>query len=115
MFDVPHRHAVMTIPDRLRPVLKEDRNLWKVVMESAIKALNDILSYALRKEVLAGAIIVLHPFARDLCFNVPRCPKCGSRMEFVEFFKKDPPVIPEKREFCTKLDDWNYLISAKLI
>ena len=29
----------------------------------------------------------------------PRCPKCGSRREFVEFFKKDPPIIPEKREF----------------
>ncbi|MHC1624301.1 MAG: hypothetical protein ACXQTR_06925 [Candidatus Methanospirareceae archaeon] len=32
MFDVPHRHAVLTLPDRLRPVLKENRDLWKVVM-----------------------------------------------------------------------------------
>jgi len=39
-------------------------------MHSAIKALNDTVSYALRKEVLAGAIIVLHPFARDLGFNL---------------------------------------------
>jgi hypothetical protein len=47
---------------------------------------------------------------RKFCDNyVPRCPKCGSRMEFVEYFKKDPPVIPEKWEFGTKLDDWNYL------
>ncbi len=30
-------------------------------------------------------------------------------MEFVGYFKKDPPVIPEKWEFGTKLDDWNYL------
>ena len=37
---------------------------------SAIKALNDTLSYALRKEVLAGAIVVLHSFGRDLGFNV---------------------------------------------
>ena len=51
---------VMTFPDKLRPVLKEDRKLWKVVMDSAIKALNDTLSYAVKKEVLAGAIIVLH-------------------------------------------------------
>ena len=71
MFNVPHRHdAVMTLPNKLRPVLKEDRKLWKVVMDSAIKALNDTLSYAVRKEVLAGAIIVLHPFARDLGFNL---------------------------------------------
>jgi len=292
MFNVPHRHAVMTLPDKLRPVLKEDRRLWKVVMDSAIKALNDTLSHALGKKVLTGAIIVLHPFARDLGFNlhihlliteggfdrsgkfvhkkfipyralrrtwqyqvltnlkkalpktkenamlidrlfkdykngfyvfapkesritsrhrvsryvaryvrhpaiansricgydgeevtfwyidrdgskhyktmsvdnfihaiiqhvperqfkmiryygaycrkwksrysrylshssisqcvigkfcdnyVPRCPKCGSQMEFVEFFKKDPPVIPEKWEFGTKLDDWNYLCAS---
>lgn len=31
MFNVPHRHAVMTLPDKLRPVLKEDRKLWKSV------------------------------------------------------------------------------------
>jgi len=38
-------------------------------MNSAIKALNDTLSYALRKEVLAGAIVVSHPFGRDLGSN----------------------------------------------
>ena len=43
MFNVPHRHAVMTIPDRLRPLLKDDRKLWKVLMDSAIKALNHSL------------------------------------------------------------------------
>jgi hypothetical protein len=30
-------------------------------------------------------------------------------MEFVMFFKKDLPIMPAKREFGTKLDDWNYL------
>jgi hypothetical protein len=69
MFDVPHRHAVLTLPDRLRGVLKGNRDLWKVVMDSAIKALNDTLSYTLRKEVLAGAIVVLHPFGRNLGCN----------------------------------------------
>jgi hypothetical protein len=38
-------------------------------MDSAIRALNDTLSYALRKEVVAGAIVVLHPFGRQLGFN----------------------------------------------
>ena len=38
-------------------------------MDSAIKALNATLAHALRKKVLAGAISVLHPFARDLGFN----------------------------------------------
>jgi len=57
---------VMTLHDKLRPVLRGDRGLWKVVMDSVIKALNDSLSHSLRKRVLAGAIIVLHPFARDM-------------------------------------------------
>ena len=39
-------------------------------MDSAIKALNDTLSHALRKKVLAGAIVVLHPFGRHLGFNL---------------------------------------------
>jgi hypothetical protein len=47
MFNVPHRHAVMTLPGTLRPLLKDDRKLWKVIMDSAIKALNDTLSFAL--------------------------------------------------------------------
>lgn len=67
---MPHRHAVLTLPDRLRPMLKEDQGLWKVVMDSAIKVLNDTLSHALRKDVLVGAIVVLHPFDRHLGFNL---------------------------------------------
>lgn len=69
MFDVPHRHAVLTIPDALWQILREDRSLWKVLMDSAIQAINDTLSHSLRKEVLAGAIVVLHPFSRDLGLN----------------------------------------------
>jgi hypothetical protein len=68
-YNVPHRHAVMTIPNRLRPLLKDDRKLWKVLVDSAIKTLNDTLSYALREKILAGAIVVLHPFGRHLGFN----------------------------------------------
>lgn len=69
MPDVHHRHAVMVLPNRLRTVLNEYRNLRKIIMDSAIRALNDMLSHAPRKEVLAGAIVVLHPFDRDLGFN----------------------------------------------
>ncbi|MBK5191471.1 MAG: hypothetical protein JJE19_08265 [Methanosarcinales archaeon] len=46
---LPHRHAVLTLPDRLRPVLKGNRDLWKV-MDSAIKALNDTLSHTRTEE-----------------------------------------------------------------
>ncbi|MCW3135221.1 MAG: hypothetical protein N2V78_12955 [Methanophagales archaeon] len=39
--------------------------------------------------------VLSHPPGRD---------KSGGE----EIIKKDPPVIPEKWEFGTKLDDWNY-------
>jgi len=69
MFDVVHRHMVMSVPDRLWLVIKEHRELLKVLMDAAIKAVNDTLSYCLRKDVMAGVIVVLHPFSRDLSFK----------------------------------------------
>ncbi len=33
-------------------------------------------------------------------------------MEFVMFFKKDPPWPSENWYFGTKLDDWNYLCAS---
>jgi len=44
----------------------EDRDLFKILMDSAIETLNNVLSHSLHKEVRVGAIIVLHPFSRDL-------------------------------------------------
>jgi hypothetical protein len=41
-----------------------------------------------------------------------KCPNCGSRMVFVKFFKKDPPIVPEKSVFGTNLEDWNYLCAS---
>jgi hypothetical protein len=69
MFDVPHRHLVMSVPDRLWMVIGEHRELLKVLMDVAIQAVNDTLSYCLRKDVMAGVIVVLHPFSRDISFK----------------------------------------------
>jgi hypothetical protein len=69
MFDVPHRHMVMSVPDRLWLVIRNHRELLKVLMDAAITAVNDTLSYCLRKDVMAGVIVVLHPFSRDLSFK----------------------------------------------
>lgn len=69
MFDVPHRHAVLTIPDVLWPIIRENRKLWKVLMDAAIQAINETFSELLKREIQAGAIVVLHPFSRDLGFN----------------------------------------------
>jgi len=69
MFDVPHRHIVMSVPDRLWLVIREHRVLWKVLMDAAVKVVNDTLSYCLRRDVMAGVIVVLHPFSRDISFK----------------------------------------------
>ena len=66
MFNVPHRHIVMGIPDKLWSIIREHRYLEKVLMDAAISAINDTLSYVLRRKILAGVIVVLHPFGRDL-------------------------------------------------
>jgi uncharacterized protein (DUF983 family) len=69
MFNVPHRHIVLTLSDRLRPYLLEDRSLWKVIMDAAIAAINSMFTYCQGRKITAGAIVVFHPFARDLGFN----------------------------------------------
>jgi uncharacterized Zn finger protein (UPF0148 family) len=70
LFNVPHRHAVLTIPDVLWTIVRANRFLHKVLMDAAIKAINDTISYKHRNgRLLAGAIVVLHPFSKNLGFN----------------------------------------------
>jgi hypothetical protein len=49
--------------------MREHRELHKVYMDAAIQAINDTLSYCLRRDVIAGAIVVFHPFSNDLSFK----------------------------------------------
>jgi hypothetical protein len=69
LFDVTHRHIVMSVPEDLWPVIKSHRELLKVLMDAAIAAINDTLSYFLRRDIRAGVVVVLHPFSRDLSFK----------------------------------------------
>jgi len=70
MFNVPHRHAVLTIPDMLWYAVEQNRFLLKVLMDAAIAAINDTISFNHRNGcLLAGAIVVLHPFSKDMGFN----------------------------------------------
>jgi len=70
MFNVPHRHAVLTIPDALWQIVRGNRFLLKVLMDAAIQAINDTISYRHRNgNLTAGAIVVLHPFSKDMSFN----------------------------------------------
>jgi len=70
MFNVPHRHAVLTISDVLWPIVLQNRFLKKVLMDAAIEAINDTISYKNRNgRLLEGAIVVLHPFSKNMGFN----------------------------------------------
>ena len=66
MFNVAHRHIVLSVPDVLWPIMKEHRELHKVYMDAAIQAINDTLSHCKRQDIIAGVIVVFHPFSRDL-------------------------------------------------
>jgi len=68
-FKVKHRHGVLTIPSELRSIFKEERELLKVFMDSAIKAILDVMEWKLHKEVIPGVIAVLHTYGKDMKFN----------------------------------------------
>ena len=70
LFNVPHRHAVFTIPDALWPIVREHRFLQKVLMDAAITAINNTISFKNRNgKLTAGAVVVLHPFSKNMNFN----------------------------------------------
>lgn len=66
MFQVPHRHIVISIPDILWPFLKEDRSRWKDYMDCAIELCNDYFSQLVNGNIKVGVIVVLHPFGKDM-------------------------------------------------
>jgi hypothetical protein len=68
MFNVPHRHIVLSVPDKLWSFL-EDWDNRKCYMNTAIIALNDYFSKKLRRNVNVGIIVVLHPFGKDMKFQ----------------------------------------------
>jgi len=70
LFNVPHQHAVFTIPNTLYPIVRNNRLLLKVLMDAAIAAINDTISYKHRNgRLTAGAVVVLHPFSKKMSFN----------------------------------------------
>lgn len=68
-FDVPHKHVVMGLPPLLWAELYKDRVAWKIVMDTAIKALEWFYSETCGP-VKPGLIVVAHPFGRDLGFKL---------------------------------------------
>ncbi len=69
MFKVPHRHIVLTIPEILWNWLKKHREYWKNYMDCGILTLNEIFSQMIKKKIKVGAIVVLHPYGKDINFK----------------------------------------------
>jgi len=68
MFNVPHRHFVLSVPDALWCYLR-DWNWLKEYMDCAIKCFNEFFSHVLRQDIKVGVIVVLHPFGKDMAFK----------------------------------------------
>lgn len=68
MFKVPHRHFVFSVASQLWSILRSNRNLWKVYMDSAVQALEDYFSHLYGDNLRVGVICFLHPFGKDLKF-----------------------------------------------
>ena len=68
LIDVPHRHLVFTIAEELREVLFWHRSLVKAMMDCAAKAAWEVLQ-SQKSEAVAGILVVVHTFGRDLKFN----------------------------------------------
>lgn len=71
MFDVIHRHVVLTISDKLWPYFEKNSELLKLLMDTSGKTVKRILEEFSRsgKHLTPGVIMVLHPFGSDLKTN----------------------------------------------
>ncbi len=64
ILDVSHRHVVFTIPEQLRAKIYRNRELLKVLSDTAAKVVMENIG-----DTTAGVITVVHTFGRNLGFN----------------------------------------------
>ncbi|MHB1128196.1 MAG: IS91 family transposase [Bacillota bacterium] len=70
LMDVPHRHMVFTIPEKLRNVFLWDRKLLKVLSDSAAETIISYLWERSKKQrPTPGIVCTIHTFGRDLKWN----------------------------------------------
>lgn len=93
VFNVPHRHVVMTIAKELWPYVKERRELQKVLMDCAVNVFKDVFKHQQRgKRIIPAFVAVLHPFGRDLEFRphihilIAEGGFCGNRWIPIPYF-----------------------------
>ncbi|MEK6856517.1 MAG: transposase [Nanoarchaeota archaeon] len=64
-----HRHLVFGIPDMLWKYFKEDRKLYKVLMDVSYKTIKETFSKVNHQNIIPGVIEVHHPFGKDLKYQ----------------------------------------------
>lgn len=67
MYQVPHRHIMFTVDERLREIFIRHRELLKDLMDIAVKILLDWLKK--RGKVRSGAMVGIHTFGSRMNFN----------------------------------------------
>jgi len=70
LLDVPHRHMIFTIPEKLRIIFLRDRKLLKDLLDAAAET---IISYlwerSKKQKPTPGIVCAIHTFGRDLKWN----------------------------------------------
>ncbi len=61
-----HRHLVFGIPDMLWKYFKENRRLYKVLMDTTYKTIKETFSKINHVDIIPGVIEVFHSFGRDI-------------------------------------------------
>lgn len=69
MFKVVHRHLVLSVPPIVWYILRNNKSALKAFMDAGIKAINETLSHALRMDMQGGAIVILHPYGKEMLFT----------------------------------------------
>lgn len=90
MFPVSHRHIVFTIPEELRNVLAKNRELLKVLSDTAAHVIKWAFSNRKKTAKIDVAVIaVVHTFGRDLKWNPHiHCLVAEGYLENEELWKK---------------------------
>lgn len=66
---IVHKHIVMSVPDALWGIIRENRYLQKILMEASYRTIKKLFSKYVGKTVIPGVINVVHPFGRDIGFK----------------------------------------------
>jgi hypothetical protein len=72
LYKKPHRHVVLTIPDKLWPYIKENQDILKLFMDCSRETFSYVLKETKHTEITPAYVSVLHTFGKDMKYN-PHC------------------------------------------